>query len=123
MRCRAAVMPMNASPETTLATASVTMSCIIEKPRWDVGFCFRLVRLVLRIGALITPPGCGNLGDFRQNFPWSKEQRLCQPRITCKYLGFLRGFLDRGRRVVTKDRKSTRLNSSHLVISYAVFCL
>src|SRR5256885_10429955 len=24
---------------------------------------------------------------------------------------------------ITKDRKSTRLNSSHLVISYAVFCL
>src|SRR2546426_3938986 len=27
------------------------------------------------------------------------------------------------RRVVPGDRKSTRLNSSHLVISYAVFCL
>src|SRR2546426_6895113 len=26
-------------------------------------------------------------------------------------------------RVVLEDRKSTRLNSSHLVISYAVFCL
>src|SRR2546426_1073926 len=25
--------------------------------------------------------------------------------------------------IVTGDRKSTRLNSSHLVISYAVFCL
>src|SRR5256885_6735851 len=25
--------------------------------------------------------------------------------------------------VLTEDRKSTRLNSSHLVISYAVFCL
>src|SRR5688500_20057557 len=25
--------------------------------------------------------------------------------------------------VATEDRKSTRLNSSHLVISYAVFCL
>src|SRR5256885_7279082 len=25
--------------------------------------------------------------------------------------------------VFSKDRKSTRLNSSHLVISYAVFCL
>src|SRR5256885_6905370 len=25
--------------------------------------------------------------------------------------------------VVERDRKSTRLNSSHLVISYAVFCL
>src|SRR2546426_7840460 len=26
-------------------------------------------------------------------------------------------------KVTEKDRKSTRLNSSHLVISYAVFCL
>src|SRR5256885_12880075 len=26
-------------------------------------------------------------------------------------------------KIVIKDRKSTRLNSSHLVISYAVFCL
>src|SRR5256885_12212772 len=26
-------------------------------------------------------------------------------------------------RIITEDRKSTRLNSSHLVISYAVFCL
>src|SRR2546426_5640597 len=29
----------------------------------------------------------------------------------------------RGVRQVLRDRKSTRLNSSHLVISYAVFCL
>src|SRR5256885_4148392 len=28
-----------------------------------------------------------------------------------------------GRRERHRDRKSTRLNSSHLVISYAVFCL
>src|SRR2546426_7046834 len=28
-----------------------------------------------------------------------------------------------GASVGTRDRKSTRLNSSHLVISYAVFCL
>src|SRR5256885_4349240 len=28
-----------------------------------------------------------------------------------------------GRTDTVKDRKSTRLNSSHLVISYAVFCL
>src|ERR1022692_3184397 len=27
------------------------------------------------------------------------------------------------RRFILSDRKSTRLNSSHLVISYAVFCL
>src|SRR5256885_3855228 len=30
---------------------------------------------------------------------------------------------DRGRVRARGDRKSTRLNSSHLVISYAVFCL
>src|SRR5256885_10255630 len=30
---------------------------------------------------------------------------------------------DRGARLESQDRKSTRLNSSHLVISYAVFCL
>src|SRR5256885_2839898 len=30
---------------------------------------------------------------------------------------------DRPRRQIRLDRKSTRLNSSHLVISYAVFCL
>src|SRR5256885_8956988 len=31
--------------------------------------------------------------------------------------------LARGWRGTLRDRKSTRLNSSHLVISYAVFCL
>src|SRR5256885_13163681 len=33
------------------------------------------------------------------------------------------GGLDNDRRPPASDRKSTRLNSSHLVISYAVFCL
>src|SRR2546421_1637698 len=30
---------------------------------------------------------------------------------------------ERGRRLAARDRKSTRLNSSHDQISYAVFCL
>src|SRR5256885_4582500 len=33
------------------------------------------------------------------------------------------GATARRRAVTSRDRKSTRLNSSHLVISYAVFCL
>src|SRR5205807_8112609 len=33
------------------------------------------------------------------------------------------GAKGRGRQPAVEDRKSTRLNSSHLVISYAVFCL
>src|SRR5256885_12655691 len=44
-----------------------------------------------------------------------------------KLPGLLRSLLDEPGRAgidrVAKDRKSTRLNSSHLVISYAVFCL
>src|SRR5690625_6467559 len=32
-------------------------------------------------------------------------------------------FLTRGERPDHRDRKSTRLNSSHVAISYAVFCL
>src|SRR5256885_11991202 len=35
--------------------------------------------------------------------------------------GFGHPLIERGR--CFEDRKSTRLNSSHLVISYAVFCL
>src|SRR2546426_6178675 len=31
--------------------------------------------------------------------------------------------VERGQVIAKPDRKSTRLNSSHLVISYAVFCL
>src|SRR2546429_4583895 len=34
-----------------------------------------------------------------------------------------RGVVARPRRVSPRDRKSTRLNSSHGYISYAVFCL
>src|SRR5688572_11169154 len=56
MRCLAAAIPKTARPETTLTTASVMSSCIIEKPRWAFGFCF----LVVRVVALITPP----LWDF-----------------------------------------------------------
>src|SRR3712207_7602574 len=33
------------------------------------------------------------------------------------------GYLEEARRLLEEDRKSTRLNSSHANISYAVFCL
>src|SRR5256885_10907545 len=35
----------------------------------------------------------------------------------------LHAFVEAGAIIIFQDRKSTRLNSSHLVISYAVFCL
>src|SRR3989442_3833615 len=37
--------------------------------------------------------------------------------------GYLDGTSGRGSGIDSRDRKSTRLNSSHVRISYAVFCL
>src|SRR5688500_19823659 len=56
-------------------------------------------------------------------FPYTTLFRSSGARGLCK-----RGRLHRRQRparlhVRRRDRKSTRLNSSHLVISYAVFCL
>src|SRR5256885_7886105 len=49
------------------------------------------------------------------------ELRDCgeDPAVAAQVAGAGHGKVERG----TGDRKSTRLNSSHLVISYAVFCL
>src|SRR5690554_7741315 len=44
----------------------------------------------------------------------------------CWNIPFVGGFLDgveNAQGVLNRDRKSTRLNSSHVRISYAVFCL
>src|SRR6266446_9870644 len=43
--------------------------------------------------------------------------------ISCWQAGSCGGHGRSGHRLLAGDRKSTRLNSSHLVISYAVFCL
>src|SRR5436305_10033992 len=40
-----------------------------------------------------------------------------------RHSGEARGCLGRGEAETNADRKSTRLNSSHVRISYAVFCL
>src|SRR6266850_4089026 len=40
-----------------------------------------------------------------------------------KHMPGLEGTYEEGGAQMVRDRKSTRLNSSHLVISYAVFCL
>src|SRR3712207_8181759 len=52
--------------------------------------------------------------------PQEQDLRPRQPRGRAHLLGIGREHLLRARR---RDRKSTRLNSSHANISYAVFCL
>src|SRR5262245_65107492 len=66
-------------------------------------------------------------------FPYTT---LFRSRVSLRTLGllvpppYMQAFADRHRSIVDRlqrledvDRKSTRLNSSHLGISYAVFCL
>src|SRR2546426_4940523 len=89
---------------------------------------------------LISPPRCQSVGRGG-----ARAERACQlrnPQIHEVEVGIdprlaagvgrhdrglrtrlLRHFHDLVAVVVVRDRKSTRLNSSHLVISYAVFCL
>src|SRR3712207_8002173 len=47
---------------------------------------------------------------------------VCDPLPDAVALGFCKGCGD-GQEQLAEDRKSTRLNSSHANISYAVFCL
>src|SRR5256886_8108173 len=67
----------------------------------------------------------------RDSFPWKEPlgaalQDIAEP-VRQNDLERVRAEVEQiaGRRVLTglKDRKSTRLNSSHSQISYAVFCL
>src|SRR5438034_3043712 len=58
-------------------------------------------------------------------FPYTTLFRSCrsQPWGCCSTVGLECSMSCRGRISARRDRKSTRLNSSHTVISYAVFCL
>src|SRR5215467_2754000 len=56
-------------------------------------------------------------------FPYTTLFRSCRPRAARARSRLLRQRRLRHPRGRAEDRKSTRLNSSHLVISYAVFCL
>src|SRR5205807_8286334 len=65
---------------------------------------------------MIRPPPRSTLFPYTTLFrsrepPVLRRRRVPHPTIEAQMPGGLR------------DRKSTRLNSSHLVISYAVFCL
>src|SRR3712207_8443434 len=63
-----------------------------------------------------TPPGTGDLVDDRSASPDEREVTGSTPVPTTT-------SENGSRRRRVRDRKSTRLNSSHANISYAVFCL
>src|SRR5437868_8976514 len=64
-----------------------------------------------------------NVGVLRPKFSHIGISARSQVGGQPGYAGHLSGFRNRLRCRVQRDRKSTRLNSSHVSISYAVFCL
>src|SRR5256885_5618939 len=52
-----------------------------------------------------------------------QSPRILCSRCNCSVGGCPKAYTHHRHGLVELDRKSTRLNSSHLVISYAVFCL
>src|SRR5690606_41697121 len=72
------------------------------------------------VGALL-----GFLGLAISQWNWAGLTRLSTGSAVASGLGAIALLLafDLAPRVAPSDRKSTRLNSSHVKISYAVFCL
>src|SRR5256885_13253116 len=59
---------------------------------------------------------------FRSRSAGRIERTMPPPKLTADQLRRIEE-IEEFQRAADQDRKSTRLNSSHLVISYAVFCL
>src|SRR5437868_9854581 len=68
---------------------------------------------------MIRRPPSSTLFPYNDALPISSS-RCCITRVRWPSARFVIGSSSRGR---GSDRKSTRLNSSHVSISYAVFCL
>src|SRR5690606_40039969 len=54
---------------------------------------------------------------------WWKKQSTDLPQVQMELIDILHFYLSHTLVSARGDRKSTRLNSSHVKISYAVFCL
>src|SRR2546429_5185864 len=61
--------------------------------------------------------------DFRLDQAWVESQHFFEILGGMSEVALLEGLLAGAKGLQKRDRKSTRLNSSHGYISYAVFCL
>src|SRR5256885_6310823 len=71
----------------------------------------------------VEPASLGQVPRGHDRRPGLSPYRVCRREARVDRARQRRRALGDERRPASRDRKSTRLNSSHLVISYAVFCL
>src|SRR5437667_9399085 len=96
------------SAQEVLERAEIVMTCLPASPDVEA--------LYLDAGGLVERAKPGTiLIDLSSVLP--STPRKIEPRATQRGVHFLEAPVSGG------DRKSTRLNSSHITISYAVFCL
>src|SRR3989454_8452876 len=105
----------------TATTAAIEIACT----RWStpVHPMARKIRHVPKSAAMVMPEI--GLAD-EPIWPQMREETVAKknPKMTIRIApSRLTPTCGRSVRTMARDRKSTRLNSSHLVISYAVFCL
>src|SRR5690349_23648072 len=78
---------------------------------------------------MVRPPPRSTLFPYTTLFRSLRQQEIAPQAMDLGLAIALPGFLDQRPRLAQRgqtllvDRKSTRLNSSHVEISYAVFCL
>src|SRR5699024_12015780 len=89
-------------PYTTLFRSSVMLLCLLQLVKSCTQNLERFI-FVLQLGLLILTGDYDTCRDMGQTY-----SRVCRIDTLS---------------TVSGDRKSTRLNSSHVSISYAVFCL
>src|SRR5437867_5235391 len=92
--------------------------------------CRAVISIPVRAAANIPSVACGSISNFtpaysplRHHLEGTATCGKKQSHLQRNGLRLLPGVPRQARCVPVQDRKSTRLNSSHRTISYAVFCL
>src|SRR5437667_7837960 len=130
---RTAVKDLNQRYRRALAarfavTLGDELQCLLPTPQpvWDVAHDLRArlptVDWVVACGrGPITTPLAPTAPEI--DGPCFHEARAAMDRAKRERLVFAFGGFTSALEPLARDRKSTRLNSSHITISYAVFCL
>src|SRR5690606_19539309 len=109
--------------QTFLAGLSASMVSPLTKGGFWSGLGWSGAASSARVGVSeYISSGSSNVGQLASAGTTTALGILTAEHISNIYSKYLPGGLSNGSKGFVRDRKSTRLNSSHVKISYAVFC-